>query len=265
MEANIFAAVVGDAWRQCRRRPLAIAAIVLLAYLSPGSAGPSQPTREVHGWAAAALLLLVIAASVLTWVGLLFLVAYLGGALRAEGSGVREALRATRRMLLPGLAGFVVTWAAVVPTSMVAAAVGLALLPLGTVEDPSLPGREYVLRLGVMGPLLAVAVALLAVLVPRIVLDEERDLGRAVGLSLRVARRALPVCLLIGVLQAAPMVARIQTPLPLASPVWAVVLALLTVFGMAMANAVLWHARAWQLDGSGQPARPPVPGQHAGG
>jgi hypothetical protein len=243
---------------------LAIAAIVLLAYLSPGSAGPSQPTREVHGWAAGALLLLVIAASVLTAVALLFLVAYLGGALRAEGSGVREALRATRRMLLPGLAGFVVTWAAVVPTSMVAAAVGLALLPLGTVEDPSLPGREYVLRLLVMGPLLAAAVALLAVLVPRIVLDEERDLGRAVGLSLRVARRALPVCLLIGVLQAAPMVARIQTPLPLASPVWAV-LALLTLFGMAMANALLWHARAWQLDGSERPTRPPVPGRHAGG
>jgi hypothetical protein len=69
LEANIFAAVVGDAWRQCRRRPLAIAAIVLLAYLSPGSTGPSQPTREVHGWAAVALLLLVIAASILTAVG----------------------------------------------------------------------------------------------------------------------------------------------------------------------------------------------------
>jgi hypothetical protein len=66
------------------------------------------------------------------------------------------------------------------------------------------------------------------------------------------------------VLQAAPMVARIQAPLPMTSPVWAV-LALLTLFGMAMANALLWHTRAWQLEGSGQPERPPVPGQHAGG
>jgi hypothetical protein len=147
---------------------LAIAAIVLLAYLSPGSAGPSQPTREVHGWAAVALLLLVIAASILTALGLLFLVAYLGGALRGERSGVRDALGVTRRMLLPGLAGFVVTWAAVVPTSMVAAAVALALLPLGTVEDASLP-------------------------------------------------------------------------------------------------QLLWHTRAWQLDGSERPTRPPVPGRHAGG
>ena len=243
---------------------MAIAAIVLLVYLSPGSAGPSQPTREVHGWAAAGLLLLVIAASVLTAVGLLFLVAYLGGALRAERAGVREALAATRRMLLLGLAGLVLTWAAVVPTSMVAAAVGLAVLPIGTVEDASLAQREYLLRLGVMGPLLAVALALLAVLVPRIVLDGERDLGRAVGLSLRVARRALPVCLLIGVLQATPMVARIQAPLPTTSPVWAV-LALVTLVGMAMANALLWHTRAWQLEGSERPARPSVPGQHAGG
>lgn len=250
-----MAAVVRDAWRQCRRRPLAIAAIVGLVYLAPGSAGPSQPTREVHGWAAAALLLLVIAASILTAVGLLFLVAYMGGALRAERAGVRDALAATRRMLLPGLGGVVLTWAAVVPTSMVAAAVGLAVLPPGTVEEASLPGREYLLRLLVMGPLLAMVVALLALLVPRIVLDGERDLGRAVGLSLRVARRALPVCLLIGVLQAAPMVARIQAPLPLTSPVWAV-LALVTLFGMAMANALLWHTRAWQLE---------VPGQHAGG
>jgi len=243
---------------------LAIAAIVLLVYLSPGSAGPSQPTREVHGWAAAALLLLVIAASVLTAVGLLFLVAYLGGALGDQRAGVREALAATRRMLLLGLGGLVLTWAAVLPASGVAAAVGLAVLPIGTVEDASLPGREYVLRLLVMGPVLAVAVALLAVLVPRIVLDGERDLGRAVGLSLRVARRALPVCLLIGVLQATPMVARIQAPLPLTSPLWAV-LALLTLFGMAMANALLWHTRAWQLERSGRSERPPVPGQHAGG
>lgn len=243
---------------------MAIAAIVLLVYLSPGSAGPSQPTREVHGWAAAALLLLVIAASVLTAVGLLFLVAYLGGALGDQRAGVREALAATRRMLLLGLGGLVLTWAAVLPASGVAAAVGLAVLPIGTVEDASLPGREYVLRLLVMGPVLAVAVALLAVLVPRIVLDGERDLGRAVGLSLRVARRALPVCLLIGVLQATPMVARIQAPLPLTSPLWAV-LALLTLFGMAMANALLWHTRAWQLERSGRSERPPVPGQHAGG
>ncbi len=253
-----------DAWRQCQRRPLAIAAIVLLVYLSPGSAGPSQPTREVHGWAAAALLLLVIAASVLTAVGLLFLVAYLGGALGDQRAGVREALAATQRMLLLGLGGLVLTWAAVLPASGVAAAVGLAVLPIGTVEDASLPGREYVLRLLVMGPVLAVAVALLAVLVPRIVLDGERDLGRAVGLSLRVARRASPVCLLIGVLQATPMVARIQAPLPLTSPLWAV-LALLTLFGMAMANALLWHTRAWQLERSGRSERPPVPGQHAGG
>jgi hypothetical protein len=243
---------------------LAIAAIVLLAYLAPGSAGPPQPTREVHGWAAAGLLLLVIAASILTAVGLLFLVAYLGSALGDQQSGVREALAATRAVLWPGLAGLVVTWAAVVPTSMAAAAVGLAVLPLGTVEDASLPQREYVLRLGVMGPLLAVAVGLLAVLVPRIVLDGERDLGRAVGLSLRVARRALPVCLLVGVLHATPMVARIQTPLPMTSPVWAV-LALATLVGMAMANALLWHTRAWQLEGSERPTRPPMPGQHAGG
>lgn len=246
-----------DAWRQCWRRPLALAAIVLLAYLAPGSAGPPQPTREVHGWAAAGLLLLVIAASILTAVGLLFLVAYLGSALGDQQSGVREALAATRAVLWPGLAGLVVTWAAVVPTSMVAAAVGLAVLPLGTVEDASLARREYVLRL-------AVAVGLLAVLVPRIVLDGERDLGRAVGVSLRVARRALPVCLLIGVLQAAPMVARIQAPLPMTSPVWAV-LALATLVGMAMANALLWHTRAWQLEGSERPTRPPMPGQHAGG
>jgi hypothetical protein len=83
-------------------------------------------------------------------------------------------------------------------------------------------------------------------------------------MSLRVAGRALPVCLLIGVLQAAPMVARIQPPLPMMSPVWAL-LALATLVGMAMANALLWHARAWQLDGSERPTRPPVPGQHAGG
>jgi hypothetical protein len=239
-----------------------MATIVLLAYLAPGSAGPEH-TREVGGWAVVALLLLVIVASILTAVGLLFLVAYLGGALGDQRAGVREALGVTRRMLLPGLGGVVLTWAAVVPTSAVAAAVGLAVWPPGMVEDASLPEGEYVLRLVVMGPLLAVALALLAMLVPQIMLEGERDLGRAVGLSLRVAAQALPVCLLIGVLQAAPMVARIQAPLPLTSPVWAV-LALGTLFGMAMANALLWHTRACQLQGPGQPARPPVPGQHAG-
>jgi len=242
---------------------LALAAIVLLAYLAPGSTGLPY-AREVHGWAAVALVLLSIAAALLTAAGLLFLVAYLGSALSDQLAGVPEALAATRRMLLLGLAGLVLTWAAVVPTSMVAAAVGLAVFPIGMVEDASLPQREYVLRLGVMGPLLAVALALLALLVPRILLDGERDLGRAVALSLRVARRAMPVCLLIGVLQAAPMVARIQAPLPMTSPLWAV-LGLLTLFGMAMANALLWHSRAWQLQEPGRPERPPVPGQHAGG
>jgi hypothetical protein len=250
--------VVRDAWRQCRRRPLAIALIVVLAYVSPGTPGPDR-TVEVHGWAAVALVPLSVTAALLTAVGLLFPVAYLGGALRDQPSGVREALGVTRRMLWPGLAGFVVTWAAVIPASGVAAVVGLALWPPGIVEEASQPGREYVLRLLVMGPLLAAAVGLLAVLVPRIVLEGERDLGRAVGLSLRVAGRALPVCLLIGLLQAAPMVARIQPPLPLTSPVWAL-LALVTLVGMAMANALLWHTRAWQLDGSERPARPSVPG-----
>jgi hypothetical protein len=39
---------------------------------------------------------------------------------------------------------------------------------------------------------------------------------------------------------------------PLMSQVWAV-LALVTLFGMAMANALLWQTRTWQLQGPGRP------------
>jgi hypothetical protein len=187
----------------------------------------------------------------LSLLGPLFIAAYLGcwAPSWQAGGAVRMAARATRDALGPGIAAVVLTWLVTFPVSI---AVLLGELMLGPtfaadppITTPAALRQEFLFRLVVTWPMVTVALAVLALVLPQIVLDGEREVVRAVKLSGRVARRAWPVCLLIGLLEAAGVVLRAGSSVPVVLVVSGVA-GLGWVFGVAMANALLWHTRPWQ-------------------
>jgi hypothetical protein len=102
--------------------------------------------------------------------------------------------------------------------------------------------------------------AILALVLPRIVLDGEREVARAVNLSGRVARRAVLVCALIGLLEAGGLVIRAGSSTTVELTVSGLA-GLGSAFGLAMANALLWHTRPWQqTDDAPAPERPLLDG-----
>jgi hypothetical protein len=223
----VFVAVLRDAWRQYRRRPLAAVVTVVVGGL-PVFVDPHSP------------LLAVPYTAVLLVAGLLvelFLVAWLAGALTPLPTAAADALAATRRAIGPGVRA----WLLRVAYLLLALLVGLLLF--GPRDSEALPRPEQTkLAIG-LWPLFGFALAFLAVLMQPVVLDGQR-VRQAAVLSHRVAAANFPLCLLIGLAQASGLVLTSFNLQFTVMAVLAVVLALADPFLVGMSNALYLRARA---------------------
>jgi hypothetical protein len=238
----VFVAVLRDAWRQYRRRPLAAVVTVVVGGL-PVFVDPHSP-------------LLAIPYSVLLLVaGLLvelFLVAWLAGALAPAPTAAADALAATRRAIVPGVRA----WLLRVGYLLLALLVGLWLF--GPRDSEALPRPEQTkLAIG-LWPLFGFALAFLAVLMQPVVLDRQR-VRQAAALSHRVAAANFPLCLLIGLAQASGLLLTSFSLQFTVMAVLAIVLSLADPFLVGMSNALYLRARATVAEpqAGGGALRPP--------
>jgi hypothetical protein len=239
----MLAALLRDAWRQYRRRPLAAVIAVVVGGL-PVFLEPDDP------------LVAVPLAVLLLGVGLLvelFLVAWLAGALEEAPPAAAAALATMRRTIGPGVR------AGLLRAAYLLLALMVGLLLFGSRESGPLPESEQTkLAIG-LWPLFGIALAFLVVLMQRVVLGGERRVRQAAGVSHRVASSHFPICLLIGLLQACGLVlaslsldfwmlAGLTTLLALADP-----------YLIGMCNALYLRTRADQepVDAGDGSLRPP--------
>jgi hypothetical protein len=223
----VFVAVLRDAWRQYRRRPLAAVVTVAVGGL-PVFVDPHSPLLAVPYSVA-----LLVAGLLVE----LFLVAWLAGALAPVPTAAADALAATRRAIGPGVRA----WLLRVGYLLLALLVGLLLF--GPRDSEALPRPEQTkLAIG-LWPLFGFALAFLAVLMQPVVLDRQR-VRQAAALSHRVAAANFPLCLLIGLAQASGLVLASFNLQFTVMAVLAIVLALADPFLVGMSNALYLRARA---------------------
>jgi hypothetical protein len=223
----VFVAVLRDAWRQYRRRPLAAVVTVVVGGL-PVFVDPHSPLLAVP------YTVVLLAAGLLVE---LFLVAWLAGALAPAPTAAADALAATRRAIAPGVRA----WLLRVGYLLLALVVGLLLF--GPRDSEALPRPEQTkLAIG-LWPLFGVALAFLAVLMQPVVLDRQR-VRQAAALSHRVAAANFPLCLLIGLAQASGLVLASFDLKFTVMAVLAIVLSLADPFLVGMSNALYLRARA---------------------
>jgi hypothetical protein len=224
----LLVAVLRDAWRQYRRRPLAAVVAVAVGglpiFVDPRSALLAVP-----------LAVALLAAGLLVE---LFLVAWLAGALAAVPTAAAEALAATRRSIGPGVRA----WLLKAAYLLLALLVGLLLFgPRGS--EPLPRAEQTKLAVG-LWPLFAVGLAFLVVLTQRVVLDGERRVRQAAAVSHRVAAGNFPLCLLIGLVQASGLVLASFNLNFTVTATLAILLALLDPFVIGMSNALYLRAQA---------------------
>jgi hypothetical protein len=239
----MFAAVLRDAWRQYRRRPLAAVITVVVGGL-PVFLEPDDPVVAVP------LAVALLGAGLLVE---LFLVAWLAGALDPAPPPAAAALATLRGAIGPGVR------AGLLRAFYLVLALMVGLLLFGSREGGPLPESEQTKLAVGLWPLFGVALAFLAVLMQRVVLGGERKVRRAASASHRVASAHFPICLLIGLLQASGLV--------LASLVvefWvlaslSILLALADPYLIGMSNALYLRTRATQepVDAGDGSLRPP--------
>ena len=223
----MFVAVLRDAWRQYRRRPLAAVVTVAVGGL-PVFVDPRSPLLAIP------YTVLLLVAGLLVE---LFLVAWLAGALTPIPTAAADALAATRRAIGPGVRA----WLLRVGYLLLALLVGLLLF--GPRDSEALPRPEQTkLAIG-LWPLFGFALAFLAVLMQPVVLDRQR-VRQAAALSHRVAAANFPLCLLIGLAQASGLVLASFNLQFTVMAVVAIVLALADPFLVGMSNALYLRARA---------------------
>jgi hypothetical protein len=239
----MLAAVLRDAWRQYRRRPLAALITVVVGGL-PVFLEPGDPLVAVP------LAVALLAAGLLVE---LFLVAWLAGVLDPAPSSVAAALATTRRVIGPGVR------AGLLRAAYLLLALMVGLLLFGSRESGPLPESEQTKLAVGLWPLFAIAFAFLAVLMQRVVLGGERRVRQAAAVSHRVASAHFPLCLLIGLLQACGLVLA-----SLSLEFWMVagltiLLALADPYLIGMCNALYLRTRADQepVDAGDGSLRPP--------
>src|SRR4029453_1473020 len=186
----MLAAVLRDAWRQYRRRPLAALITVVVGGL-PVFLEPGDPLVAVP------LAVALLAAGLLVE---LFLVAWLAGGLDPPPTSVAAALATTRRAIGPGVR------AGLLRAAYLLLALIVGLLLFGSRESGPLPESEQTKLAVGLWPLFAIAFAFLAVLMQRVVLGGERRVRQAAAVSHRGGPAHFPLCLLIGLLQACGLV-----------------------------------------------------------
>jgi hypothetical protein len=239
----MFVAVVRDAWRQYRRRPLAAVITVVVGGL-PVFLEPDDPLLAVP------LALVLLAAGLLVE---LFLVAYLTGALDPAPPPAAAALATLRRTIGPGVR------AGLLRAGYLLLALMVGLLLFGSREEGPLPQSEQTKLAVGLWPLFAIAFAFLAVLNQRVVLGGERRVRQAATVSHRVASAHFPICLLIGLLQASGLVlASLVVEFRLLAGL-SILLALADPYLIGMSNALYLRTRADQepADSGDGSLRPP--------
>jgi hypothetical protein len=241
----MLAAVLRDAWRQYRRRPLAALITVVVGGL-PVFLEPGDPLVAVP------LAVALLAAGLLVE---LFLVAWLAGVLDPAPSSVATALATTRRAIAPGVRAGLLRAAYL----LLALLVGLLLFG-SRVESGPLPRSEQAKLAVGLWPLFGVAMAFLVVLMPRVVLGGERRVRQAAAVAHRVASGHFPLCLLIGLLQASGLVLASLVVEFRVLAALSILLALADPYLIGMCNALYLRTRADQPpvaadDGSLRPPR----------
>ena len=240
----MFAAVLRDAWRQYRRRPLAAVIAVVVGGL-PVFLAPDDPMVAVP------LAVVLLGAGLLVE---LFLVAWLAGALDPAPPSAAAALATMRGAIGPGIR------AGLLRALYLLAALTVGLLLFGSREGGPLPESEQTKLAVGLWPLFGVALAFLAVLMQRVVLGGERRVRQAATASHRVASAHFPICLVIGLLQASGLVmASLVVEFWLLAAL-SILLALADPYLIGMSNALYLRTRAEQEpadagDGSLKPPR----------
>ena len=240
----MFAAVLRDAWRQYRRRPLAAVITVVVGglpvFLNPGEPGLAVPLAVV-----------LLAAGLLVE---LFLVAWLAGALDPAPPPAAAALATMRGTIGPGVR------AGLLRALYLVLALMVGLLLFGPREGGPLPPSDQTKLAVGLWPLFGVAFAFLAVLMQRVVLGGDRRVRQAASASHRVASAHFPICLLIGLLQASGLVMASLVVEFWVLAVVSILLALADPYLIGMSNALYLRTRAEQEpadagDGSLRPPR----------
>jgi hypothetical protein len=241
----MLVAVVRDAWRQYRRRPLAAVLAVVVGGL-PVFLEPDEPLVAVP------LAVVLLAAGLLVE---LFLVSWLASAIDPAPSPTpaAAALATMRRTIGPGVR------AGLLRAFYLLAALTVGLLLFGSRESGPLPESEQTkLAIG-LWPLFGFAFAFLAVLMQRVVLGGERKVRQAASVSHRVASAHFPLCLLIGLLQASGLVLASLVVEFWVLAVLSILLALADPYLIGMCNALYLRTRADQepVDAGDGSLRPP--------
>jgi hypothetical protein len=239
----MFAAVLRDAWRQYRRRPLAAVLTVVVGGL-PVFLDPDDPLLAVP------LAVFLLGAGLLVE---LFLVAWLAGALDPAPTSAPAALAVMRRTIAPGVR------AGLLRAAYLLLALMVGLLLFGSRDSEPLPSSEQAKLAVGLWPLFGVAFAFLAVLMQRVVLGGERRVRQAAGASHRVASAYFPICLVIGLLQACGLVLASLVAEFWMLAVLSIVLALADPYLIGMSNALYLRTRADQepVDAGDGSLRPP--------
>ena len=227
----MFVAILKDAWRQYRRRPIAIALAVAFALIQVPIAQSGDVVQ----------LTLVVPLLVANLLLELFLIAYLAGALAPTPPPAAAAVEAARRSFAPGVRAYLLKVAYAIPAFF------LGILLLGPRDTgPLSAGDQAKFYIG-LAPLFAFAWAFLAVMNQRVVLDRERRVMRAAASSHRVAAANFPLCLLIALGEALSLVvAGLPSGLAGLASVM-LVLALVEPFRIGMSNALFERTRALQV------------------
>ena len=234
----MFAAILRDAARQYRRRPLALLVAFAVGVVELALA------RLPHAGALVAVTVPVgVAVLLADLLSDLFLVAYLAGGLEPAPPPARAALAAMRRAAGPGIRGQLLKLAYAACALLVAGIMGV--LVFGP-PDPGASQVAYDTRLTVaFVPLGGFALAFLAVVLPRVVLGGERRALLAAAGSHRVARAYFPVCLALGLAETVPFLDGLLHGV-VADAVSLALGTVLSPFVIAAANALYLRTRALQ-------------------
>jgi hypothetical protein len=223
----VFAAILQEAWRQYRRRPIAVVLSLAL--------GLAQVPLPLAGLAVQRVVIFPIL--VLNLLLELFLIAYLAGAIGRDPEPASVALSAATRSFAPGIRAYLLKVVYAVPAFLI----GVLLLSPG--DTATLSSSQQAKFFIGLAPLFAFAWAFLAVLPQRVVLDNERKVLKGASVAHRVAAAHFPICLAISLVEAASLVASgLPTGIGGLAAVMAV-LSLLEPFRIAMGNSLFLRTR----------------------
>jgi hypothetical protein len=229
---SVLIDVVREAFQQCRRRPLA----VVLALASAGL--EVLLNYALLATPAGVRALGLVAATAALFLISLFLIPYLADGLLDQPPKARSAWTSAVAAVVPALRVTLVMIAYVMLALLIA---GMFAGVGGSDADPA----EQIPRL-LLGsaPLVAFAIAFLAVALQRVVIGGERRALLAAAFAHKVAAAHFPVCLVIGLLYSAQLVVAGRDLSFTAVLAAAAITGLLRAWVPAMANSLYLRTRS---------------------